>query len=193
MADIQPTTRDWSDTEFVRNHIQEAANYVRDVFVDRQIRYCGHAKTESPLESIFLAWWAALAQSGQISGSMVEVHRQYEVQAQTRKYRLDFALIPEEPLRYRAQQVGVPVPVVAVELDGHDFHERTREQVEYRNQRDRDLMLLGIRVLHFSGSEINRRPDECVDEAFGAAFSGVFPFESAVISAERAKENEAGL
>ena len=52
--------------------------------------------------------------------------------------------------------------MIAVELDGHDFHERTKEQVTYRNQRDRLLQAAGWAVFHFSGSELYRGQMECV-------------------------------
>ena len=60
--------------------------------------------------------------------------------------------------RGRAKQ-----PKVAIELDGHDFHERTKEQVALRNERDRSAPQAdGWTVLHFSGSELVRDPLKCV-------------------------------
>lgn len=47
---------------------------------------------------------------------------------------------------------------VAVECDGHDFHERTKEQAEHDKARDRDMQAAGWVVARFTGSEINRDP-----------------------------------
>jgi hypothetical protein len=55
-----------------------------------------------------------------------------------RRYVLDFSVrCLENDLFLRGQ--GRPIPKIAVELDGHDFHEHTRAQVDLRNHRDRDL------------------------------------------------------
>lgn len=51
--------------------------------------------------------------------------------------------------------------VVLVECDGHDFHERTKQQVRRDNERQRALQLAGLRVIRFSGSEIHRNPEHC--------------------------------
>lgn len=50
---------------------------------------------------------------------------------------------------------------LAIECDGHEFHEKTKEQVEYRNERDLELKKHGIDVLHFSGSQIYNNPFKC--------------------------------
>lgn len=58
-----------------------------------------------------------------------------------------------------------------VECDGHDFHEKTKEQAARDRKRDRDLQSLGINVLRFTGSELHRDPEGCFAEIdlFGCA------------------------
>lgn len=41
-----------------------------------------------------------------------------------------------------------------VECDGHDFHERTKEQAKRDKERDRNLQSLGFPVYRYTGSEI---------------------------------------
>ena len=48
-----------------------------------------------------------------------------------------------------------------IECDGHDFHEKTKEQAEHDKQRDRFLQGQGYRVLRFTGREIWRDPVKC--------------------------------
>lgn len=43
-----------------------------------------------------------------------------------------------------------------VECDGHDFHERTKEQAKKDRSRDREAQLDGATVFRFTGSEIYR-------------------------------------
>lgn len=69
-----------------------------------------------------------------------------------RRYRLDIAYMQESAPPWRT------TVSVAVECDGHDFHEKTREQAEADKRRDRDLQSIGWIVARFTGSEIFRDP-----------------------------------
>lgn len=51
-----------------------------------------------------------------------------------------------------------------VECDGHDFHEKTKEQARKDKRRDRHLLISGYRVIHFTGSEIWADPFKCANE-----------------------------
>lgn len=53
-------------------------------------------------------------------------------------------------------QISRLVPLVVVECDGHDFHERTREQASNDNRRDRTLQRLCIPVLRFTATDVLR-------------------------------------
>ncbi len=58
-------------------------------------------------------------------------------------------------------------PQIVVECDGHDFHERTKEQAQHDKKRDRELQALGFKVYRFTGSEIWKTRGRCVTEALG--------------------------
>jgi very-short-patch-repair endonuclease len=58
---------------------------------------------------------------------------------------------------------------IAIECDGHNFHERTRRQAWHDKRRDRFFASNSIFVMRFTGSEIIRDPDECVSEMYRAA------------------------
>lgn len=55
------------------------------------------------------------------------------------------------------------LPVV-VELDGHDFHERTKEQARRDRARDRELLRWGIVVVRYTGSEVYGNALRCLEE-----------------------------
>jgi very-short-patch-repair endonuclease len=59
---------------------------------------------------------------------------------------------------------GDKTECVAIECDGHDFHERTKEQAAHDKKRDRFLVASGITVLRFTGSEIYKDPWQCCKE-----------------------------
>ena len=50
---------------------------------------------------------------------------------------------------------------VAIECDGHDFHEKSREQAAHDKARDRALVAAGWPVMRFTGSEIHKDPFAC--------------------------------
>lgn len=56
------------------------------------------------------------------------------------------------------------VSYIVVECDGHNFHERTKEQARHDRKRDRFFQSKGYRVLRFTGSEIWSDPYACADE-----------------------------
>lgn len=54
---------------------------------------------------------------------------------------------------------------IAIECDGHEFHDRTKEQAARDKARDRYLSARVGRVLRFTGSELYRDPMACGIEA----------------------------
>jgi very-short-patch-repair endonuclease len=53
---------------------------------------------------------------------------------------------------------------VVVECDGHDFHEKTKEQAARDKSRDRAILESGYSVMRFTGSEIFKDPDACAKQ-----------------------------
>lgn len=53
-----------------------------------------------------------------------------------------------------------------VECDGHDFHEKTKEQAARDKRRDRTLQALGYKVFRFTGSEVYKDAIACAKEVF---------------------------
>lgn len=80
-------------------------------------------------------------------------------QAQIGDYRLDFVLT------FRTRPTDARPEMLAVECDGHAFHERTREQARRDRRRDRDIQRLGMAIYRFTGAEIWADHHACADEA----------------------------
>jgi very-short-patch-repair endonuclease len=74
------------------------------------------------------------------------------------RYRVDYLVTG-----YRNQPTKVTR--VAVEIDGHDFHERTKEQAARDKKRDRFMQGEGLIVLRFAGSEVWADPVGCAAQA----------------------------
>ena len=77
-------------------------------------------------------------------------------QAKIGPYRADFALVMLSD--------GHTVRLV-VECDGHDFHEKTKEQAAHDKARDRYFVEKEWPVMRFTGSEIHRSAAKCADQA----------------------------
>lgn len=66
-------------------------------------------------------------------------------------YRIDFALrLPQYRFKF-----------LFIECDGHDFHERTKEQAARDRSKDREIQHAGMPILRFTGSEIYRDAGAC--------------------------------
>lgn len=76
-------------------------------------------------------------------------------------YRLDFLAIDMAEDR--------TCRFTVVEVDGHDFHERTKRQASHDKKRDRHFTAKGWRVIRFTGSDVWRAPAECAQEIFAIA------------------------
>lgn len=76
-------------------------------------------------------------------------------------YRLDFLIAD-------LRKDGVARYTV-VECDGHDFHERTKQQASHDKARDRHFQRKGWKVIRFTGSDIWRCPVSAASDAFEIA------------------------
>lgn len=127
-------------------------------------------KCDSELEKVMLtALYLAARQFGDVgiisegaiyersahTNSSILIEPQFKVD----KYRIDFRII------YRPHSDIEPSTEILVECDGHNFHERTKEQATRDRSKDRNLQALGYRVLRYTGSEIWRDPLKCAIES----------------------------
>jgi len=111
-----------------------------------------------------------------------DTERRVYPQCNVGKYRVDFLV----------EQGWADVRhVVVVECDGHDFHEKTKEQARRDKARDRYMQTFGLSVLRFAGSEIHRDPHACasqVQEFFEARDHEQFLVDEAEFNARRGKK-----
>jgi len=82
---------------------------------------------------------------------------QYEVKTSSGKlYRIDFAKFIDYNFKNKK------VLKIGIELDGHEFH-KTKEQRTNDAERQHNLELDGWRVIRFTGSQIYKDMDHCID------------------------------
>jgi very-short-patch-repair endonuclease len=76
-------------------------------------------------------------------------------------YRIDFAIF-----------TSLDYPIF-IECDGHDFHERTKEQAAHDREKDRKIQSAGIPILRFTGSQIHASPLNCGFEIYNFIYKRV--------------------
>jgi very-short-patch-repair endonuclease len=59
---------------------------------------------------------------------------------------------------------GNGVLPLAIELDGHEFHEKTKAQASWDRKRERSIVRSGYLVVRFTGHEIFQDVEKCVKE-----------------------------
>jgi very-short-patch-repair endonuclease len=92
-------------------------------------------------------------------------------QARLGKYRADFLVVAKDYTGH--PDFDSPRIAFVIECDGHDYHERTKEQAARDKSRDRALATAGLTVLRFTGSEIWTRPRDCADQAWEMAHASI--------------------
>ena len=94
-----------------------------------------------------------------IDGVQQSDHVMLYTQGRVREYRVDILIVSTFGQEYDARPIKL-----AVECDGHEFHELTKEQAARDKARNRALQAHGITVLNFTGSEIWKAPFKCGHE-----------------------------
>lgn len=148
-----------------RQQAYELFDYKIDSIAAELSSFC-----ESPIEVAFGAAFMLLAETNYGAVALHEPGYDGEVNA----HDFEFVLKCQQKIgRYRVDFLAswsyedYPTKIV-VECDGHNFHERTKEQAQRDRARDRDLQNSGYRVFRFTGSEIYRDAFKCATEVFEA-------------------------
>jgi len=92
----------------------------------------------------------------------IAIRQQRVISARRKSYRADFYITVED-WNWKEGKHDQLVKMV-VEVDGHDFHERTKEQAERDRSRDRHMTADGYLVLRFTGREVYRDVSEVASE-----------------------------
>lgn len=114
---------------------------------------------ESPIEQLLLLHLLELREHNHFkdfdSDAYVMILPQKEVEYEGNKYRIDIAI----EIKFMGK-----THLFAIECDGYEFHEKTKEQALRDKKRQRDLTALGYHVIRFTGSEIWREPFKAAHE-----------------------------
>lgn len=88
-----------------------------------------------------------------------KLHKQYRIG----KYRADFAIVANENYGFQGSNYKV-----VIECDGHEYHNKTADQVLRDRDRDVEMRFKGYEIFHFSGTQIFDTPTRCAANVFYA-------------------------
>lgn len=143
---------------------------------------------KSPVEKLFYCAW-----------SLTPLHQigltpQYRIKDFYIDFKVSFIdYFVNSPIKYSYQEllkIEKLLPLYAIEIDGHDFHEKTKAQVQKDKQRERVIVSQGYKVLRFSGSEVFHNTSTCVVDCFYAYQKD---FHSAIRKIQYLKGHLSGL
>lgn len=122
---------------------------MKDALRDWLVKKYPLENSESPMESLLHAGVEiALALTSYDLPTMRRSN-----QAVMGNYRADFL--------YSITGPDGQIKHLVIEVDGHDFHERTKEQAARDKARDRWMTGMRYEVMRFAGSEVWANPIEC--------------------------------
>jgi very-short-patch-repair endonuclease len=114
---------------------------------------------KSPIEQIFITAFELYMQI--FNKEFIFLFPQYEIRIGKKKYIADFCFMCDENVnRFNTDKK------IVIECDGHEFHQKTKEQVQHDNEREYDLKMSGYEIIRFSGSQIYNEPFKCAEDTY---------------------------
>jgi very-short-patch-repair endonuclease len=142
-------------------HIQE--NRVRQVYETLIAKYRYHFLIplnfcESPAEKMLYLCLLGeqLYAAARICGTITVVP-QLTIKIKGKEFRPDFTVT--------VSAAGKELKAI-IEVDGHEFHEKTKEQARKDRARERMFVKHGYTVLRFTGQEVYEDPFRCAEEVY---------------------------
>lgn len=121
---------------------------------------------KSPIEQIFITAFDLYCKEKE--NKEIYLFAQKEVICNKKKYYLDFEFEADDYLSYLTfgNKIKNYNFKLAIECDGYEFHQKTKEQVQKDNEREYDLKMAGYEVLRFSGTQIFKDPLKCAKDTY---------------------------
>lgn len=122
-----------------------------DVLRDWIAGYIPSPQSDSPMEALFYGAWKLLEPRLMLPPGVVMRQQEH-----VGDYRADFF--------FKVVDKDGTLRQLVVEVDGHDFHERTKAQAAHDKSRDRWMTGNGYHVMRFTGSEVYANPFKCAQD-----------------------------
>lgn len=145
----------------LRDEVGKLSKQVKEMIIDEVFNTLGVLlqeieRCESPIEQMMaLALRETMKPFEFVSDNYFIINSQEEIELEGKLIRVDFLI---------AALIDGRTYHIVIECDGHDYHERTKEQAIKDRSRDRLFQRHGYTVMRFTGSEIYKNPFECARE-----------------------------
>lgn len=148
--------------EVMREVQEDYRNIIEQRFLKKFGATTTVEKCQSPIEKIlYIALFHRLTENREL----FEIKPQKKIKRDNTYILVDFEIIVNAwYINETTGEEGYKNYSLLVECDGHDYHEKTKEQAAKDKSRDRFLASKGYHVLRFTGSEIYNKPHKCANE-----------------------------
>ena len=102
----------------------------------------------------------------------LDINAQPEIKIDKKIYRPDFHLVMTQAIKIEGIQY-VRSYECYIECDGHNYHERTKEQAKNDRTKDRNFMKEGLQLIRYTGSEIYNDAFSCAMEIENFMFKNI--------------------
>jgi len=164
--------------ERVQDFLSEKSKEIASEFYEWTITELKMYATEfehpmlSPIEQLFfIEWFSRDYRVHTKEENRFGLTPQFQDES-TGKYIIDFKIsfidyIINTDLQYKFSEkalMQIEEPKLGVELDSHQWHEKTKEQAQRDKERERFLIKNGWKLLRFTGREVYKNPEKCLNE-----------------------------
>lgn len=128
--------------------------------------YWNDESIKSPIEQIFITAFEIYCKYN--NKESIYLFPQREVIYNEKKYYIDFEFKSDYYLSclVLGDKIKNHKLKLAIECDGYEFHQKTKEQVQKDNEREYDLKMAGYEILRFSGTQIYNNPLKCAEDTY---------------------------
>lgn len=114
---------------------------------------------ESPIEQIFITAFELYMKLN--NKEFIMLFSQMPIKIGKKKYVADFYFEKDKYINCFNTNKRI-----IIECDGHEFHQKTKEQVKRDNEREYALKMAGYEIIRFSGSQIYNEPFKCAEDTY---------------------------
>ena len=141
----------------VQERVQELmlVNNIRQEIIPATFCEC----IESPIEQIFITAFELYIKL--TDKEFVMLFSQKPIKVGKKNYVVDFYF--EKDLYVNRFNTNKKI---IIECDGHEFHQKTKQQVKSDNEREYALKMAGYEMIRFSGSQIYNEPFKCAEDTY---------------------------
>ena len=153
----------------VEKWLEKRSQDIKEEWKESMYEGIGHYNL-TPIESLFYITWESkkIVEYDELvlyyheKWKYILMYPQKEIQIKDKRYKVDFLILMKDLRNWDAPEIKEDMLIV--ELDSYLWHGSNPEQFTKEKERERILQKEGYNVITFSGREIWRNVERCVDE-----------------------------